>query len=125
MWLASNTTAVGYATSPDGVNWSPLATVEVTPAPWHLDVLYVDKQYVMDYVDSPLAGAHLMLATSSDGLKWTTSPNPLLSPTSNWDSERIYRSTLLYDAGARLFKLWYSAKSNDGQWHVGYAESPH
>jgi hypothetical protein len=123
MWMAGGG-GVLHTTSKDGITWSPVEKVDLAAAPWHLDVLYVDKQYLMDYVDSPNAGAHLMLATSSDGLKWTTDPNPLLSPSNGWDNERIYRSTLLYDASARLFKLWYSAKSDNGQWHIGYAESP-
>ncbi len=124
MWTAAGS-GVLHATSKDGITWSPVQKVDLAATPWHLDVLYVDKQYVMDYVDSPNAGSHLMLATSNDGLQWTTYSSPLLSPSSGWDNERIYRSTLLYDAGARLFKLWYSAKSSSGQWHVGYAESPH
>ncbi len=122
IWIAGGG-GVLHATSKDGVTWSPVQQADIAAKPWHLDVLYVDKRYVMDYVDSPGSGAHLMLATSSDGLTWTTYPNPLLSPTSGWDDDRIYRSTLLYDPDAHLFKLWYSAKGSNGQWHVGYAES--
>jgi predicted GH43/DUF377 family glycosyl hydrolase len=125
MWIASNTTAVGHATSSDGVHWSPLESVEVTPAPWHLDVAYADGEFVMLIVDSPGAGAHLRLATSRDGTKWTVYPDPLLSPSNGWDGERIYRATLLYDGASRLLKLWYSAKSAAGQWHIGYTEAAH
>jgi hypothetical protein len=122
MWTAGGG-GVLHTTSKDGITWSPVEKVDLAAAPWHLDVLHVDKQYLMDYVDSPNASARLMLATSSDGLRWTTYPDPLLSPSTGWDNERIYRSTLLYDDAARLFRLWYSAKSSNGQWHVGYAES--
>lgn len=123
IWIASNTTAVGYSTSSDGMNWSPVETVEVTPAPWHLDVMYADREFVMLLVDSPVAGANLRVATSSDGLAWTTDATPIMRPGDGWDDERIYRSTLLYDDSTGLLELWYSAKSSTGQWHVGYSEA--
>jgi hypothetical protein len=123
MWIASNTTAVGYATSSDGANWSALQTVEVTPAPWHLDVAYVDDEFLMLIVDSPVAGARLIGATSRDGVRWVSENVPMLGPSAGWDDERIYRSTLVYDGATGRLHLWYSARSNSGQWHIGYAEA--
>jgi len=123
MWLASSASSVAHATSDDGVRWSPLEPIDVTPAPWHLDVAYVDGEFVMLLVDSPVAGAHLVAATSNDGVKWSAGSDPILSPGKGWDDERIYRSTLLYDDSMRLLRLWYSAKSSAGQWHIGYAEA--
>ena len=75
----------------------------------------------MLFVDSPLAGSRLKLATSEDGLAWDIHPTPLLAPGSGWDDERIYRASFLYDDG-RL-RVWYSARSSAGQWHVGYSEA--
>ena len=122
MWLTTGE-AVVHMTSKDGVKWSPAKPVKIDGAPWHLDVAYVESrsEYWMLFVDSPVAEARLRLATSKDGLDWTVHPDPVLSPGADWDSERIYRSTFLYDAGD-LFRVWYSAKSGDGQWHVGYTE---
>jgi hypothetical protein len=122
MWLASSVSGVVHGTSDDGFRWSPL---DVTPVPWHLDVAYVDGEFVMLIVDSPVAGAHLVAATSKDGVKWSAGSDPILSPGNGWDDERIYRSTLLYDESIRLLRLWYSAKSSAGQWHIGYTEAPH
>ncbi len=105
------------------MSWSPLEPVSIDSAPWHFDIAYVNErsEYWMLFVDSPVAGARLRLATSKDGLNWTVHPDAVLSPGSGWDAERIYRSTFLYDSGG-VFRVWYSAKSSDGQWHVGYTE---
>jgi len=123
MWIANNSNVVGHATSADGIHWSPLDAVNVTPPPWHLDVAHADGEYVMLLVDSPLAGANLRVAMSRDGANWTPAADPVLRPSSGWDDERIYRSTLIYDESARLLKLWYCARSSAGQWHVGYTEA--
>ena len=115
---------IGLATSSDGVNWSALEPVHINATPWHLDVHYIEgrSQYWMLFVDSPLAGSKLKLATSKDGLNWEVYPEPLLVPGLGWDDERIYRASFLYGDDGR-FRVWYSARSRLGQWHVGYAET--
>jgi len=122
LWLTTGDEVV-RATSEDGVSWSPLEPVSIDSAPWHFDIAYVKErsEYWMLFVDSPVAGARLRLATSKNGVNWTAYPDAVLSPGSGWDGERIYRSTFLCDAGG-VFRVWYSAKSGDGQWHVGYTE---
>jgi hypothetical protein len=124
MWMASDTGGVVHATSEDGVNWSALQRVGIGNTPWHLDVAYVEgpSQYWMLFVDSPVASSRLRLATSEDGLTWDVYPAPLLVPGSGWDDERIYRAAFLYGDDGRL-RVWYSAKSSAGQWHVGYSEA--
>jgi hypothetical protein len=123
MWLAGSAGGIAHSTSEDGVHWSPLESSDVTPVPWHLDVAYVDGEFVMLIVDSPVAGARLVAATSSDGKEWSATNDPVLSPGDGWDDERIYRSTLLYDDSPGLLRLWYSARSSAGQWHIGYTEA--
>jgi hypothetical protein len=56
--------------------------VSIDSAPWHFDIAYVKErsEYWMLFVDSPVAGARLRLATSEDGLNWTVHPDPVLSP---------------------------------------------
>jgi predicted GH43/DUF377 family glycosyl hydrolase len=122
MWMAGDSGVV-HATSEDGVNWSALQTAGIDATVWHLNVDYVEgeSQYWMLFVDSPLAGSRLRLATSEDGLTWDVYPAPLLAPGSGWDDERIYRAVFLYDEG-RL-RVWYSARSSAGEWHVGYSEA--
>jgi hypothetical protein len=123
LWIAG-AGGVVHATSSDGVNWSALEPVHINATPWHLDVHYIEGRspYWMLFVDSPLAGSKLKLATSKDGLNWEVYPEPLLVPGLGWDDERIYRATFLYGDDGR-FRVWYSARSRLGQWHVGYAET--
>jgi predicted GH43/DUF377 family glycosyl hydrolase len=123
MWLAGSAGSVAHTTSSDGVRWTPLEQIDVSPAPWHLDVAYADGGFVMLIVDSPVAGAHVIAGTSEDGISWSTRNDSLISPGSGWDDERIYRSTLLYDGSSGLLRVWYSARSSAGQWHIGYTEA--
>ncbi len=123
MWLAGGPSGVAHATSGDGVTWSVLDAQDVTPAPWHLDVANVKGEFLMLIVDSPVGGARLVGATSRDGIRWVPGSVPMLSPSIAWDDERIYRSTLVYDDATGLLRLWYSARSSSGQWHIGYAEA--
>jgi hypothetical protein len=122
LWLAGNT-GVARATSNDGIHWSALEPVRIDAAPWHLDVQYVEarSEYWMLFVDSPLAGSKLRVAMSKDGIAWNVYPAPLLVPGPVWDDERIYRATFLYGDNGVL-RVWYSASSRLGVWHVGYAE---
>ena len=124
MWMASDTDGVVHATSEDGVNWSALERVSIDGTPWHLNVAYVEgeSEYWMLFVDSPLAGSRLRLATSEDGLTWEVYPAPLLAPGSGWDDERIYRAAFLYGDDGEL-RVWYSARSSAGEWHTGYSEA--
>jgi len=121
MWLASSDGVV-RATSDDGVRWSTAEKVNMEIVPWHLDVAWVELEaaYWALLVESPAAGSRLRLATSGDGKDWTVQPEPVLSPGAAWDAERIYRSTFVVDGDS--LRVWYSARSNDYQWHVGYAE---
>ena len=124
MWLASNAETLVHATSSDGITWSPLQELTVPRAPWHLDVVYVEPQsaYWMLFVDSPLSGANLRFATSEDGLEWRVCPTPVLTTSLGWDNERIYRATFLYDEDADQLNVWYSARSDDAEWRIGYAQ---
>lgn len=123
VWLAGGS-GVMHATSKDGLNWTPLEPVSIEASPWHLDVVYSEAQsaYWMLFVDSPLAGSNLRLATSKDGIEWMVYPEPLLAPGPDWDGERIYRATLLLGDDGRL-RVWYSAKNKLEEWHVGYTEA--
>lgn len=123
LWLAGPHGVV-QSSSTDGIIWSAPAPVVMDATPWHLDVEYLDarSEYGMLFVDSPRQGSQLMLATSRDGTDWSVYPTPLLAPSHAWDDARIYRATFLADADGRL-RVWYSAQSLIGQWHLGYAET--
>ncbi len=135
------TTNIEYRNSSNGINWSDPVTVNISPKGnviWHIDVSYIPSknEYWMLYAAFP-AGSYcgnteLYFAKSTDKINWITYDNKVLGKTTGpqWDSEEIYRSTLLYDNTTDMFRVWYSAKGyGTGQngpsfntWHIGYTE---
>jgi hypothetical protein len=99
MWYNWGSFDIGYATSPDGINWTPYNPT--TPGQWgylvyqghpgtydqggvtHEDVLWFGGQYHMYYLALPTpsyAGLIIGHATSPDGITWTQYPTPAMSP---------------------------------------------
>jgi len=51
--------------------------------------------------------------------------SPVLLPSkSGWDNGHVYRCSfqIVNDGSGYLYKIWYSAKGSDGQWHIGQTE---
>ncbi|WP_160573678.1 glycoside hydrolase family protein [Actinomadura physcomitrii] len=109
--------AVGYATSEDGVHWTKAAKPVLEPtlesergALNQPSVVYKDGRWHMSY-----------FGVSGDGngqIHYATATNPggpwekrgvILTTTMPWEDRWIYNSSLLYDAKARLWKMWYTA----------------
>ncbi len=150
MWYngcdVTGTRAIGYATSPDGINWTKHPGNPVlnpgSPGEWddshvyHPDVLYHGTTYHMWYdgVDAALTW-RIGYATSLDGITWSKYDNPattahpyaqsdpVLNPGSSgeWDDVYIDSPDVLYDG--TTYHMWYSGF--DGMTRgVGYATSP-
>jgi predicted GH43/DUF377 family glycosyl hydrolase len=104
MWYNWGAFDIGYATSTDGINWTPYNPVN--PGQWgyivfqgtpgtfdqggvtHMDVIYYADRYWMYYLAKPTsqyAGLLVGLATSPDGINWTQHPEPVLTPGETWD----------------------------------------
>ena len=111
-------TALGYATSPDGITWERYAGNPVLPpgagGQWdHVvfgpRVLFIDNNYYMFYTGETVVyqSDKIGLATSPDGLVWTKYPsNPVLKPTAGqWDGGRIEVGSVLQDADT--LKMYY------------------
>ena len=94
MWYNVGSFTVGYATSPDGINWTPYISwsnivYSGTPGTYdqggvsHMDVVYFDGLYHMYYLGMP-TGAYGGLVighiTSPDGMTWTQAASPALTP---------------------------------------------
>jgi hypothetical protein len=115
-------------TSTDGTSWSAPQAVDLVQSgrvPWHLDVQPVDGGYAMIFISYPAGSScgtnNLYYAESADGLSWTVTPEPLLTPApGSWDSATIYRASFLIDGS--WLRIWYSARSTGNQWRVGYTE---
>lgn len=115
--------AIGYATSPDGVEWSKCLTNPVFTADadssWErhkvagCHVKKIDDSYVMFYIGYHNEDyAQIGLARSADGVQdWRRHPrNPIIAPTpGGWDGEACYKPYALYDGERWL--LWYNGRS--------------
>ena len=126
-------TAIGYATSLDGITWERYAGNPVllsgATGQWdHLvfgpRVLYIENFYYMYYTGeiNLYQSDKIGLATSTDGLVWTKHPsNPVLQPTpGQWDGSRVILGSVLMDVDT--LKMYY-AGSNGSNFNIGLATS--
>lgn len=110
----------GYATSPDGINWTKYgANPVLVPGGnggWDdcniagKAILFNGTCYLMwyggeAYIDSPFM---VGVATSADGIVWTKySGNPVLVPASSgWENHWLFPGAVLLNGG--LYEMWYS-----------------
>ncbi len=117
-------------TSSDGIAWSAPRAVGLNQPgyyPWHIDVIWVEsqRQYWALYnakVGTGCATPALFLATSPDGVAWTTYPSPVLERGSSPEfQDVVYRSTMEYLPSADAVRFWFSgARLMVGgySWHI-------
>jgi predicted GH43/DUF377 family glycosyl hydrolase len=131
---------IGYATSPDGINWSPYAgnlcsgtsgdgcVFDIGPVgAWDYNgiedsmVVLDGNTYMMWYSGYDGLNPRIGFATSMDGINWTRhSGNPVLDlgPSGYWDDSFIYEPTVVVE-GSNV-KMWFGA--HDGaKTRIGYA----
>lgn len=111
-------TTVERRTSADGVHWSTPRVVMLDQpgvTPWHIDVEWIAarNEYWAVYNTYPRGAScvtdALYLATSTDGIHWTTYPSPIMrrgviDPL----ADIVYRSTFAYHADDATVTLWIS-----------------
>ena len=139
--LATEKCDIGYAWSPDGLNWTkhPGNPVFATdPGRWDgysvdtPDVHYVNGTYHMWYKgwSDPNGVGWIGHATSPDGVSWTRDPkNPLIftSPVkTEWDSYEVYRPRVILGSSepgnrAMLNRMWFSGRNYSLRARVGLA----
>jgi beta-1,2-mannobiose phosphorylase / 1,2-beta-oligomannan phosphorylase len=142
MWYAGldqslSLARVGYATSPDGINWkrdtvnNPVLDIG-EPGQWDrgtvypAEVLLCGGYYYMWYlggiaVNQPTRGG---FAYSPDGVNdWRRDPhNPVLSPTPGaWDGASVEPGTVMLRNGE--FVMWYDGGNNVNPVKIGLATS--
>jgi hypothetical protein len=135
-------TRVLYASSSDGINWTPNHTAPVIPVggsgafdQYHTGFCWVIKDgstYKMWYsgnnaVDPDGPGWQIGYATSSDGTTWvkygSTPVVPKGAVSTDWDYEGVGAPTLIKDGS--IYKMWYVGfNETQGTFGIGYAESP-
>jgi predicted GH43/DUF377 family glycosyl hydrolase len=114
---------IGYATSPDGINWTKYAGNPVLgpgTSSWEAggvltgSVIPYEGGYKMWYYGGTLSGLNGPLkmgyATSIDGISWQkdTVHNPILVPGTpgSWDSHWVCDPRVLYING--IYYMWYT-----------------
>jgi hypothetical protein len=102
--------------SVDGISWTAPSTVAFSQPgflPWHLDVQYVPQlgvywALVAAYPrGSACTASSLFLATSADGVKWTTYASPVLARGALPQfSANVYRSTFAFEPNGTSLTIW-------------------
>lgn len=114
--------AIGYATSPDGTNWTKLPANPIfkgnqTNAWEHYkvtacQVVHHAGWFYMFYIGfRDIDHAQIGLARSRDGITgWERHPaNPIISPGQNqWDHDACYKPFAVFEGGRWL--LWYNGR---------------
>lgn len=125
---------IGYATSPDGINWTkypsnenPQPVIQPTE-PWELNsvsypnVVYENGTYHMWYAATSLnLPSQIVYAFSNDGINWNkpAAQNPVLTKTpGSFDQVYIAAPFVIMEGNQR--KMWYSGYDGS-RWHIGYA----
>jgi len=121
---------IGYATSPDGINWTRQNNgnpVIVPTKSWELKdvsyphVLYENGVFKMWYGASNIGiPTQFVYATSTDGIHWNKEyENPVMTTTAgSFDSNMISSPFVIHDGN--IWKMWYSGH-NGSKWSIGYA----
>jgi len=109
-------TRITLRRSMDGIGWSlPVAVSLSQPGyvPWHLDVQFVPRlnefwALVAAYPRGwSCTASSLFLATSSDGMNWTTYPTPVLERGAlSQFSANVYRSTFAFEPDGNTLTMW-------------------
>lgn len=139
MWYSAGETyepnALGYAVSPDGVNWKKIKFNPIfvcDPENYYekeriggCQVLKPEDGYYLFYIGyEDVDTARICVARSEDGVTgWKKSPlNPIISPDrGGWDGDACYKPTVIWDGGRGNWTLWYNGR-NGSREYIGYAE---
>ena len=136
MWYQGNdgnTFRIGYATSPDGINWTkadenPVLNVGASGT-WDDDnlgyscVLYDGSLYKMWYHAYDGSNERIGYATSTDGISWEKRAEPVLElgTSGSWDdSYLMIPQVLLID---NEYIMWYGGSDDDFNMKFGCARS--
>jgi len=96
--VVSNVCSIGYATSPEGINWTDYAGNPVLagysfPPYWYFGnptVLYDGSVYRMWMTAGNASGSQIAYATSPDGIRWSLWPSNILRGTAGtWDANGV------------------------------------
>lgn len=122
---------IGYATSPDGLNWTKYGPPVISPAEsWELtsvsypNVIFENGVYHMWYAATAInLPIQIIYAYSTDGINWTKPPdqNPALTlgPSGSFDS--VYIASPFVIKVGNTYRMYYDG-FNGQRWQIGLAE---
>jgi hypothetical protein len=120
-------TRVQVRRSSDGVRWAPAIPADLgQPGAWvwHADVQWIASRGEFWAVynaktDGGCATPVVLIATSPDGLSWTTAPQPVLvKGRAPMFRDVAYRTTFAFDAQRDAITFWYSGAAYTGGKYV-------
>jgi predicted GH43/DUF377 family glycosyl hydrolase len=125
---------IGYATSSDGISWTPHDSSVMVCDPGTWEASTVEFPSVIKEVDtlkmwytgwSAVVPRSIGYATSTDGITWIkdTLNNPVMGPgTEPWEAGGNFFCEVMKDFDT--LKMWYTGRDVAGtSWQIGYATS--
>ena len=96
----------GYATSPDGINWTRQGQISDESRLITGDVLKINGKYFMFHN----VGPHIGYSMSLDGVGWDDDPaNPvIMAATGAWNPSYIQAPSMVYDDTANILRIFYN-----------------
>jgi beta-1,2-mannobiose phosphorylase / 1,2-beta-oligomannan phosphorylase len=124
--------SIALVESKDGVRWSKPVIVlgpnEKTDWENELNrpvVIKNDDGYQMWYTGQARGRSWIGYASSEDGKTWKRmSDKPVLSAEQPWEKVAVMCPHVIYDATAKLHRMWYSGGEQYEPNAIGYATSP-
>ncbi len=116
--------------SADGVHWSaPRIVLGPADTGWEddlnrPDLVRRDDGYHLWYTGQARGHSQIGYATSADGVTWSRRREPVLSPDQPWERVAVMCPSVLWDAQAGLWRMWYSGGEQYEPDALGYATSP-
>jgi predicted GH43/DUF377 family glycosyl hydrolase len=124
--------SVAVVESKDGIHWSQPPQIVLAPRTetgWEDDinrpvVIKRNDGYHMWYTGQSKGRSQIGYATSPDGVAWNRmSDKPVLSPDNPWEKVAVMCPDVIWDATAKIFRMWYSGGEQYEPDAIGYATS--
>jgi sucrose-6-phosphate hydrolase SacC (GH32 family) len=122
--------SIALVESADGVHWGqPRIALAPAATGWEDAVnrpivLQREGIWHLWYTGQTATHSWIGHATSANGLTWTRSGrSPVLSPALPWEGPAVMCPDVIWDAGAGLYRMWYSGGNQDEPFAIGHAVS--
>jgi len=124
--------SIALVESKDGMHWSQPPRIVLGPrreTGWESDlnrpvVIKREDGYHLWYTGQSRGRSRIGYATSPDGVVWKRmSDSPVLSPDKPWEKVAVMCPDVIWDADAKIFRMWYSGGEQYEPDAIGYATS--